>query len=83
MTSGHDHKRPVLDLHVVHHHADGGEIVVGVGIEGPVLVPFHGRAETGGLHVELRRVEADIRPPEVLEHGDDARMARPAARKTG
>ena len=38
----HAEQRAVLDGAVVHHHADGGEIVIGVRVEGPVLVPLHG-----------------------------------------
>jgi hypothetical protein len=72
--AGDDQQRAVLLLHVVHHHADGGQVVVGVRVEGPVLVPLHRRPEAGRLHVELRRVEADVRPPKVLQHGHDLRV---------
>ena len=71
VTAGDDHQRAVLYRHVVEHHADGGEVVIGVGIERPVLMPLDGRAKAGTLHVQLGGVEPDIRPPEVLQHGDD------------
>ena len=75
MAAGNDHQRAVLHRHVVEHHADGGEVVVGVRIERPVLMPLHRRAEAGAFHVQLGGVEADIRAPQVLQHGDDLRMA--------
>ena len=78
MAAGHDHQRAVRHLHVVEHHADRGEVVVGVRIERPVLVPFHRRAEAGALQVELGGVEADVRSPQVLQHGEDLRMAHQA-----
>ena len=45
-----------------------------MGIERPVLMPLDGRAKAGALHVQLGGVEPNIRPPEVLQHGDDPRV---------
>ena len=39
-----DVQRTVVRLAVVEHHADGQHVVVGLGIEGPVLVPLDGGA---------------------------------------
>ena len=83
MAAGNDHQRTVLHLHVVQHHADGGEVVVGVRVERPILVPFHCRAEAGRLHVQLGRVEADVGPPQRLQHRDDLRMADQARHRPG
>ena len=44
---------PFSQLHVVDHHADRGEIVVGVRVEGPVLVPFDGGAKPADFRFSL------------------------------
>ena len=44
MAARDHHHRTVLDVAIVEHDADRREIVVGVRIEGPVLVPFDRRA---------------------------------------
>ena len=54
----HDHHRAVLHVDIVEHDADRGEILVGVRVERPILVPFDRRAIAGRLHVELAGVEA-------------------------
>ncbi len=64
-----DQHRPVLHVDIVEHDADGGEVVVGVRVECPVLVPFHRRAETSRFHVQLAGVEADA-APEILQDRD-------------
>ena len=47
------HQRTVLLGGIVEQHAHGEQVVVGVRIEGPVLVPLHRRAVLGRLQVEL------------------------------
>ena len=74
VAAGHAQQRAVLDLAIVHHHADGAQIVVGVRIERPVLVPLDRGTVAGGLHVQLRRVEADRRAHQLLQHRQDVRV---------
>ena len=75
MAAWDDHQRAVVEFHVVHHDANGGKVVIGVGIERPILMPLDGGAVAGGFEVQLGGVEADIRPPQVLQDGDDFRVA--------
>jgi hypothetical protein len=58
----HDHHRTVLHIDIVDHDANRGEILVGVRVERPILVPFDGRAIAGRLHVELAGVETQAAP---------------------
>ena len=75
MAAGDHHHRAVLEVAIVEHDADRGEIVIGVRIKRPVLVPLDRRAITGRFHVELAGVEAH-RAPQILQHLDDLRMPR-------
>ncbi len=47
------HQRPVVGSDIIEHDADRQHIVIGVRIEGPVLMPFDRRAAAGGLGVEF------------------------------
>lgn len=58
-------KRSVLQAHVVKYDADGEDVVIGVRIEGEILMPFHFGAIAGLLHVQLGRMHADIRADQV------------------
>src|SRR5262249_52524855 len=69
-----DHQWAVLRRHIVEHDADGQQIVVGVRIEGPVLVPLDGGAIAGRLHVELAAMQAQVRADELLDGLDHARV---------
>src|SRR5215467_3304767 len=57
MAAGYHHHRSVLAVTIVEHDADGGEVVIGVRVERPVLVPLDRCTIPGRLHVELARVE--------------------------
>ena len=57
--AGHDHQAAVLEQHVIEGDADSQDIVVGVRVEGPVLVPAHRAAELRRLQVELGPLEPD------------------------
>ena len=59
---GNDLQRTVGEIHVLQHQAAGEDVVVGVGIEGPVLVPLHRRAAAGRLGVELGRCSSTSGP---------------------
>ena len=71
-------QRAVLNGAIVHHHAHGAEVVIGVRVEGPVLVPLDGGTVAGGLHVELGGVEADGRAHQLLQDAQHLRMAHDA-----
>ena len=62
MAARDHHHRTVLDPAIVEHDADRHEIVVGVRIKGPILVPFNRRTIAGRLHVQLARIEAHGAP---------------------
>ncbi len=47
------HQCPILDGRVVNRHANGDVVVVGMGMEGPVLMPFDRTAECSRLHVQF------------------------------
>ena len=70
----HDKHRPVLAIDIVEHDANGREIVIGVRIEGPTLVPFDRRAISGRFHVELAGIEPH-RVPQLLQDRDDLAVA--------
>ena len=56
-----DHQQRAVGLvAVVQQHPHLQDVVVRVGIEGPVGVPLHGRAVLRVLHVHLAVVEADV-----------------------
>ena len=71
--AGHDQQRAVLLVAVVEQDAGGEQVVVGVGVEGPVLVPLDGRAVLRLLHVELvvlqPHVGADQSGDDLHQHG--------------
>src|SRR5579871_3730121 len=73
MAAGKHHHRSVVRVAAVEHDADRGQIVVGVRVEGPVLVPFDGRPIAGRFHIELAGVKPD-RTPQIPEHRDDCRV---------
>src|SRR5678815_5420020 len=51
--TGYHQERPILDKGVVQHHTDRQKVVVGMGVKGPVLMPFHRRAMTWLLEIDL------------------------------
>ena len=66
-------QRTVVGIHVVEQDADGQHVLVGVRIERPVLVPLHGRAVVGGLHVDLAAgTQADVLADQWFKRGHDA-----------
>ena len=65
----HDHHRPVVGNEVVEQDAHGQHIVVGVGVEGPVLMPLDRSAIRGGLQVELGGVHPHRRPQQRCQQG--------------
>jgi hypothetical protein len=71
---GDDEERTVVERHVVEHHADREDVVVGVRIERPVLVPLDRGAVSRRLHVELRALEAEIRTDQRGQHVDHLRL---------
>ena len=76
MRARHHHQRAVLLRRVVQQHADCEHVVVGVRVEGPVLVPFDGRAVARGFQVDLRPVQPDpVRSQKLPQRGDQARGA--------
>src|SRR6516225_2786420 len=74
MAARNHHHRTVPDLAIVEHDAHGSEIVVGVRIKGPVLMPLDRSPVPSRLHVELAGIEAH-RAPEMLQCLDNSRMA--------
>jgi hypothetical protein len=62
MAAGYHEHRPVLHIDIVEHDADRRETVVGVRVEGPILVPFDRRAIPGRFHVELAGIEPHRAP---------------------
>ena len=57
VTARQHHQRPILFGGIVEQHADSQQVVVGVRVEGPVLVPFHRGADLRRFQVELRAVQ--------------------------
>ena len=51
--AGHHHQRAIFQKGVVQHHAHRQHVVIGMGIEGPVLMPFHRRAMIRLLEIDL------------------------------
>ena len=68
----HQH-RTVFERAIVEHDPDRRQVVIGMRIEGPILVPFDRRAVAGRLHVELAGVEPH-RAPQILQRCNDLRM---------
>ena len=75
MRAGNHEQRAILLAAVIEQDADGQDVVIGVGIEGPVLMPFDGSAEARRLHVELGAVQADVGTEQAGEHCRDAGVA--------
>ncbi len=74
MAAGHDQQRAVLLRHVVKHDPQHAEIVVGVGVVRPVLMPLDGVAAAARLQVELQPVVADGGAHELLQDFEQPRM---------
>jgi len=70
-----DHQRPVGLVAVVEQDAGGEDVVVRVGVESPVLVPFDRRAVAGGLHVHLGAIDPNVRPDQLRDDIRDIRIA--------
>ena len=58
--AGKDHQRAIFLGHIVNANTYGEDVVVGMGVEGIVLMPFHRRAISGLLHIEFGGVQAEI-----------------------
>ena len=74
--TGYDQQCAVRLVHFVDADAHGQDVVVGMGVEGPILVPFHRAAVVGGLHVQLvaigpntvaDQLRHDVEDPVVLD----------------
>ena len=64
-----DHQHAaVLQRMGVEAHADGQHVIVGVGIEGDVLMPLDRAAAPGRLHVELLALVANVWTEQRLDH---------------
>ena len=73
---GEHHHRAVPVVHVVEEDADREHVVVRVRVEGPVLMPFDGRAVARRLEVHLApRPHPDVAPDEGLQSGHDRRVS--------
>ena len=73
---GEHHHRAVPLVHVVEEDADREHVVIGVRVEGPVLVPLDGRAVARRLEVHLAaRPHPDVAADEGLESGHHRRVA--------
>ena len=68
MRAGDHEQWTILLAAIIEQHTDGQDVVIGVGIEGPVLMPFDGSAKACRLHVELRAVQADVGTEQAGEH---------------
>ena len=68
------HHWAVFVVDLVDHDSDRGQVVIGVGGEGPVLVPFDWCTVASRFQVELRDVETNGRSQELLEYGQDVGM---------
>ena len=63
LMAARDHQhRAVFRGEIVEHDADRGEVVVGMRVERPILVPFDRGAVTGRFHVELAGIQANAAP---------------------
>ena len=68
MRTGNDHERAILYRHLVDADADGQQIIVGVGIEGPILVPFHRAAKGRIFEVELVAIGAQVGADQLADN---------------
>ena len=73
MRAGDHQQGTVFHGAILDHDADLEDIVVGVGIEGPILVPLDRLAAARRLDVELGVVHAQIRPDELGDKVHDLR----------
>ena len=71
----HHEQRPVVERAVVEHDPDRQQVVVGVRVERPVLMPLDRRAVARRLEVDLGAVQPDPRAEQPLEQGDESRVA--------
>ena len=62
------HQRAVLFVHVLKHQPEGEQVVVGVRIERPVLVPLDGAAAAGTLGVQLGGEQRRVRAEKIAEN---------------
>ena len=65
MASRDNHQTTIDQHHVIHADAHGQQVVVGLRIEGPILVPFHRASALWRFHVQLAAVGANARPDQV------------------
>ena len=70
----HHQQRPLFHGHIVEHDAHDADVVVGMRVIGPVLVPFHRLAAAARFHVELQAVLPDGVAQHLLQQSDDAGM---------
>jgi hypothetical protein len=70
MRAGRDQHRAVFEVAVVQQDANREDVVIGVRVERPILVPFHRRAVLRRLHVQLGAVEAQAGTQELCEDFD-------------
>jgi len=69
--AGRDQHRAVFQVGVVQHHADRQDVVIGVRVECPILVPFYRRTILRRLHVQLGAV-ACAAPDRSMRSGSPA-----------
>src|SRR5688500_16448347 len=69
-----DLKRAIGEIDILQHEATSEDAVIGVGIEGPVLMPLDGGAAARSLGVELRGLQQHIRAEQLPQHLRDPRV---------
>ena len=72
MAARHDHEAAIVEAHVVDHDANREDVIVGMRVESPVLVPLNGAAATRWLHVHLCALVAKVGTNELR---DDAQSS--------
>ena len=73
--TGQHLQRAVVGIHVVEQDADRQDILIGVRVERPVLMPLHRGAVLRRLHVDLAaRAQPDVRSDQPFERRHDARI---------
>ncbi len=75
MRARNNQQRSVFKPHIIKGDADGQQVVVGVGVEGPVLVPFDRAAELGRFHIQLVAVSPYAGADQLLDNVQDAGVA--------
>ena len=68
VTARNKHQRPVFHRHVVQRYAHFEQVVVGVRIESPILVPLHGGSVTAVFHIEFVVVIPKISPKQAFHN---------------